>query len=98
LARSTCGSGVTPRTCSIRISRIGCPEALSTSLGLGPRLTTTLFSMVRLFTIRVLLMITVVCCSGMTHLRTRGATKSLEETKMKGPEVGWPKLMETFRE
>jgi hypothetical protein len=54
--------------------------------------------MVRLFTIRVLLIITVVCRSGMMHLRTRGATKSLEETNTNGPEVGWPKLIDTLRE
>jgi len=61
----------------------------------GPRFTTTLFSTTMLFTIRVLLMITVVLDRGMIQVRTRGARKFPADTKTKDPGAGPPKLADT---
>jgi len=61
----------------------------------GPRLTTTFLSITRVFTILVLLMITLVVDSGTRHVRTRGARKSRADTKTKGPAALTPKRADT---
>src|SRR2546425_8214942 len=91
-SRVTRGPGPAPGTCSTGASFTRRAHALSTNDASGPRLTTMLFSTLRLFTIRVFLMITVIRDSGTMKVRTRGARKLPADTKTKGPANDPPKL------
>src|SRR5262249_42054444 len=82
-------------TCSIGSAAILCPLARSIVETSGPRLTTTLFWTEKLFTTRVLLMITFVLEYGTTRVRMLGARKSPQETNVKLAGAGAPKPTET---
>jgi len=71
------------------------PLAFSITVRSGPRFTTTLFSTTRLFTIRVLLMTTVVLDWGTTQVRTRRERKLPVGTKVKGTADDLPERKDT---